>query len=143
MDFGLPDLFSLVSRQKHQTIPISIRGRICVRFESEPVPHTDKGQTFTAFPPFEEFLQQKKEFPNYFCKSGNPLFLSIFSCFHLFSCSATASSRYVSATCEGHIYHYGVGYGKDMSTGCVFQQVYRKFKTTSLVVGNISQHFVL
>lgn len=28
MDFGLPDLFPLVSRQKHQTIPISIRGRV-------------------------------------------------------------------------------------------------------------------
>lgn len=66
MDFGLPDLFSLVSRQKHQTIPISIRGRICVQFESEPVPHTDKGQTFTAFPPFEEFLQQKKRISQLF-----------------------------------------------------------------------------
>lgn len=49
----------------------------------------------------------------------------------------------MSATCEEHVNHYRVGYERNISTGCVFQQVYRKFKTTSLVVGDISQHFVL
>lgn len=38
--------------------------------------------------------------------------------------------------CEEHVYQYRVGYGRNMSTGCIFQQVYRKLKTISLVVGN-------
>ena len=66
-----------------------------------------------------------------------------FGFFSRFYDLATPPSLHVSATCEEHVYHYGVGYGRDMSTGCVFQQVYRKFKTTSLVIGDISQHFVL
>ena len=42
----------------------------------------------------------------------------------------------MSATCEEHVHHYRVGYGRDISTGCVFQLISRKFKTTSLVIGN-------
>lgn len=38
--------------------------------------------------------------------------------------------------CEEQVYQYRVGYGRNMSTECIFQQVYWKFKTTSLVVGN-------
>ena len=43
-----------------------------------------------------------------------------FGFFSRFYDLATPPSQHVSATCEEHVYHYGVGYGRDMSTGCVF-----------------------
>lgn len=47
-------------------------------------------------------------------------------------------SPHVSSTCKEHVHQYRVPNGMDMSTGCVFRRVYRKFQTTFVVLGDIS-----
>lgn len=105
-------------------------------FEVDLFSHTSKGHIFTALPRFEAFLTQERGFPAFLKSRKSINFYRFLVFFTRFSYSATPQSQHMSATYEEHVYQYRVGYGRNMSTGCVFRQVYWKLKTTFLVSGN-------